>query len=434
MVFGDGKAGVYFIARLFFIFLTGFVFSQKPQQAQAQAQVKAELSYIKSPYQNGHGVQCFDTSLGDGHLVTRSVDPALLNLKFQGLASGADSVSEKLQYNSFAVKEKKVTSRTYYDCQVFSEAIKKAPSLFTTAHWDPPTSRAGKLAARMKGKHCVDHYNEPLSSLKDLATKVGWFSKEDLREELTDKEWLETYRAVGQFRHKSLWPSIDHKDEVTPPNNALAVGCPDGKSDVIVTPAHAFRSAVEKESRFFEGLPKDHMRYSDQFLPYKIKSVEYGGWPSENPRRDWAVVKLEKPLPKEVKPLVIDPRADKKYTGCVRFVAWANDFREPDRRKQTCEITGELGYGISKLNDTQAGVDLVKHNCHTVNGSSGGALIACDTGQLVGMHIVEYGKDGKIVKDGSPYSDSERSWNSHFNGAILFSGKFLEAIKRACAQ
>ena len=432
MVFGDGKVGVYFIVRLFFIFLAGFVFLQEPQQAKAQ--VKADLSYMKSPYQNGHGVQCFDTSLGDGHLVTRSVDPALLNLKFQGLASGADSVSEKLQYNSFAVKEKRLTSRTYYDCQVFSEAIKKAPSLFTTAHWDPPTSRAGKLAARIKGKHGVDDYNEPLSSLKDLATKVGWFSKEDLREELTDKEWLETYRAVGQFRDKSFWPSIDSKDEVTSPSNALTVGCPDGKSDVIVTPAHVFRSAVEKESRFFKGQPKDHMRYSDQFLPYKIKSVEYGGWPSENPRRDWAVVKLEKPLPEEVKPLVIDPRADKKYTGCVKFVAWANDFREPDRRKQTCEITGELGYGISKLNDTQAGVDLVKHNCHTVNGSSGGALIACDTGQLVGMHAIIYKRDTTIVKDGDPYSDSERSVNSHFNGAVLFSGKFLEAIKRACAQ
>ena len=409
------------------------MFLQEPQQAKAQ--VKADLSYMKSPYQNGHGVQCFDTSLGDGHLVTRSVDPALLNLKFQGLASGADSVSEKLQYNSFAVKEKRLTSGTYYDCQVFSEAIKKAPSLFTTAHWDPPTSRAGKLAARIKGKHGVDHYNEPLNSFKDLATKVGWFSKEDLREELTDKEWEETYRAVGQFRHKSFWPSIEPKDEVTSPNNALAVGCPDGKSDVIVTPAHAFRSAVEKANRSLKGESKDHFRYSDQFLAYKIKSVEYGGWPSENPRRDWAVVKLEKPLPKEVKPLVIDPRADKKYTGCVKFVAWANDVADlTDRRKQTCEITGELGYGISKLNDTQAGVDLVKHNCHTVNGSSGGALIACDTGQLVGMHAFEYGKDGEIVKDGSPYSDSERSWNSHFNGAILFSGKFLEAIKRACAQ
>ena len=276
-----------------------------------------------------------------------------------------------------------------------------------------------------------------------------WFSDEDLRKEVSDYDYRIKYAAVRQFRDKNWFDNGDNADERITPITAVAVGCPGAKENhrVVITPAHAFRKLSQKRIGTMGGIPIGDFRYIHYNDGYEIKDLYYGGEPGYQGRvgrdsrtinkkftEDWAVVTLKRPLKHsfgvqgEFRPLALDPR--KNYQGCVRFVAFHGDLISMDNaasispgaglRQQICEIKSSHLAPV-----TSRGASTVKHNCHVVSGSSGGALIACDTGKLVAINIAETIPVGK--DRGSPYSDA-----NHHNRALRIDGGFLEAFNESC--
>lgn len=358
---------------------------------------------MKSLGSSGHGVWCFQNTgnsatTGESLLSNQNVDASLLNLMFQDISTQKAFVKNKYKHQAFAVdsKSKKTILQTYYNCEVFKPAI----------------------AAASEQTHKADI--NTFKGLEAIAIKVGTFSEEDPRKLLTEQEWLHTYRGVGVIH------SVGNGF-----GTGLAIACPDGINDIVITNYHGIKKNKNSQLSYFDYNRKTNL--------YDKKTGIAKNWvPSANKLPgantdldDWAVLKLKTPLPSSVQTFEVDERVIQKYTGCVDFVSQTHMMvagkKEMWRFKQRCEITD-----IDNWKASSKGITRIKHNCHTLPSNSGGALFACDSKKLVGMHFGTYRKNRKLKVQ--PYVPDDGRPDYHFSAGMLLDKGLLDALRTSCAE
>ena len=248
----------------------------------------------------------------------------------------------------------------------------------------------------------------------------------DTRRTPTDHELKNEFSAIGAVLHRSAYErdnahsilelGVKGYMEVAPNSltTAFAIQCPDGVNDVLLTNSHAFKSAKAKTNRihsFKKGTryaqKQDCFKSSQNYCYRKITAKEYAfvqgrlgnsnyvrslrgenkwptdvifGWTSSQSQRDyddWAVVKMNTPVPSYVQALKI---SNKKlnYGDCIKTMGWfqsrKHNFKNPVLKKQTCKFQGINKQGA------------LVHNCQTFGGASGSPIMDCKTNEVVGIH------------------------------------------------
>lgn len=263
-----------------------------------------------------------------------------------------------------------------------------------------------------------------------------WDNQPDTRRRPTNAE-IKKYSASGRIVYKKIpWGDkfSQHNHAV---GSAFAMRCPDGTNDVLVTNSHALREYNDQwkqrrsEGKWFD-LPPSQLGFDPHDIEYPVTSLKNSlidyGWvlpdDSWDPvyEKDWAVIRVQKPMGSNVHDFGHESRM--RPDQCVRMIAWfqpGNISQEPYRRIQTCKIT-DVYY--------QRGVKLLEHNCQTIGGTSGSALLDCATDKVLGLHA------GEGVEKSSQYGVGDRRFQTgkNYNLAIAMTGNLKVAILKMCRK
>lgn len=189
--------------------------------------------------------------------------------------------------------------------------------------------------------------------------------------------------------------------------------------DLVTTVAHVFLTGGGRQHDVSDyAFHIEEASYNRGiFTAYEIDSLVLGTKsPAEHPERDWAILKLKKPVSADVEPFQVSRTAHIDHSGSIlKLIAYHGD--KPGR----ISFKSECGYyeiGLPKHNSRHG--KLFFHGCDMRPGASGGPMIAHETGRLVGMQVGH--KDLPNGAHFAPYFA--------FNYGLKFDDDYLEALER----
>lgn len=160
--------------------------------------------------------------------------------------------------------------------------------------------------------------------------------------------------------------------------HAEATGFLLGRRDLFVTTAHSFFSRGRFKSGRFDFLPAGHIEHRVSIAESDIVAIGTRS-PRREPWRDWAVVRLSRPVPIVYQPLTFAPLAADYVSSdahAVRLIAFHRDRIEIDHLpiryiSENCSLqTKGAGDHFSDIDD------IFLHDCDFDVISSGGPIVA----------------------------------------------------------
>ena len=293
----------------------------------------------------------------------------------------------------------------------------------------------------------------------------------DTRISPTDHELKNEFSAIGAVLHRSAYER-DNAHSIlelgmkgyldVAPNGlttAFAIQCPDGVNDVLLTNSHAFKWGMAETNRthsFKKGTryaqKQDCFKSTQNYCYRNITAKEFAfvqgrldnsnyvrslrgenkgpadvifGWTSWQSQRDyddWAVVKMNTPVPSYVQALKVSNKK-LEHGNCLRMVGWFHsskyNFKNPVLKKQTCKFQGIAKDGT------------LVHNCQTIAGTSGAPIMDCKTNEVVGIH--RGSKFNPLGRKEEKFSTGKSDYNYNL-GPPITHPKLQAAIQTQCAK